>query len=324
MRPFPGPSSAPARAPSPSAAFVLLLAVAPFVPTAGATTAPCGPRATEPRASCRPPPRAGAGDARDAGRDRPGRRRGPRPGPHLGAARRPDRLAAGLVRCAEFEGQRYCLGPGWTTDTEAQVQARIAAAARTRRRPSYADRVDRRPRRARQPAAHGRAQPRRPGGGRARRADRGRPLGGQGLAAAPPDPGRALPAGFLARHPEAQRPRRRTAPAAAADADARAEKRFRRLPRARHRAEAEPGRRAGADLLVRPDHHADDRLGLELRARSQAYWAGRLGTTTGGSAISDMVRVVNDSTGYDRSSRAGTYITLDIGDYGFTRSGRCC
>ena len=43
----------------------------------------------------------------------------------------PDRLAAGLVRCAEFEGQRYCLDQGWTTATEAQVQSRIAVAART-------------------------------------------------------------------------------------------------------------------------------------------------------------------------------------------------
>ena len=49
-----------------------------------------------------------------------------------------------------------------------------------------------------------------------------------------------------------------------------------------------------------PDHDADDRLGLELQRKSQSYWAGRLGTTTGGTAISAMVRVINASTGYDR------------------------
>src|SRR5215210_6075281 len=32
----------------------------------------------------------------------------------------PEQLAADLVRCAEFEGQRYCLGTGWTEDTEAE------------------------------------------------------------------------------------------------------------------------------------------------------------------------------------------------------------
>ena len=43
----------------------------------------------------------------------------------------PDQLAASLVRCAELDGQRYCLGNGWTEATPAQVQARVASAART-------------------------------------------------------------------------------------------------------------------------------------------------------------------------------------------------
>jgi hypothetical protein len=46
--------------------------------------------------------------------------------------------------------------------------------------------------------------------------------------------------------------------------------------------------------------------------RRQRHWARRLGTTTSGSAITDMVRVVNRATGYDRESRAGRYIVLDI------------
>ena len=75
---------------------------------------------------------------------------------------------------------------------------------------------------------------------------------------------------------------------------------------------------------MRPDHDADDRLGLEERATtSQAHWADRLGTTTSGTAISDMVRVVNDSTGWDREDHAGTYITLDIGDYGLPAVASC-
>ena len=49
-----------------------------------------------------------------------------RPGTKAGLAR----SAAELVRCAELDGQRYCLGVGWTDDTEADVQARVATAAR--------------------------------------------------------------------------------------------------------------------------------------------------------------------------------------------------
>jgi hypothetical protein len=51
--------------------------------------------------------------------------------------------------------------------------------------------------------------------------------------------------------------------------------------------------------------------------RTQQHWANRLGTTTSGSAITEMVRVVNRATGYDKESYAGPYITLDISDWGF-------
>jgi len=34
------------------------------------------------------------------------------------------RQVAAYVRCADFEGQRYCLGTGWTEDSEGQVRAR--------------------------------------------------------------------------------------------------------------------------------------------------------------------------------------------------------
>jgi len=48
---------------------------------------------------------------------------------------------------------------------------------------------------------------------------------------------------------------------------------------------------------------------------SQEYWAGKLGTTSSGTAISDMVRVTNAYTGWDRSDFAGPYIVLDVGNY---------
>ena len=47
------------------------------------------------------------------------------------AARTPiSTLVARSTRCATFEGQRYCLGVGWTDSTESEVQSRTVAAAR--------------------------------------------------------------------------------------------------------------------------------------------------------------------------------------------------
>jgi hypothetical protein len=57
--------------------------------------------------------------------------------------------------------------------------------------------------------------------------------------------------------------------------------------------------------------------GWRHRRQSQQHWANRLGTTTSGTAITDMVRVVNQDTGWDRERRAGRYITLDISNYSF-------
>ena len=46
-----------------------------------------------------------------------------------GRHRHGDALAAQPVRCADFEGQRYCLGTGWTDHAEAEVAGPRAAAA---------------------------------------------------------------------------------------------------------------------------------------------------------------------------------------------------
>ena len=55
--------------------------------------------------------------------------------------------------------------------------------------------------------------------------------------------------------------------------------------------------------------------GWQASGSPRSYWARRLGTTTNGTAITDMVRVVNTSTGYDREAHAGPYIVLDISDW---------
>ena len=53
------------------------------------------------------------------------------------------------------------------------------------------------------------------------------------------------------------------------------------------------------------------------KAQSQEHWASRLGTTSSGSSISEMVRVTNEDTGWDRQDYAGPYIVLDIGNWSY-------
>lgn len=59
--------------------------------------------------------------------------------------------------------------------------------------------------------------------------------------------------------------------------------------------------------------------GWRDRHQKQRHWARRLHTTSSGSSVYDMVRVVNQSTGWDREDHAGPYIVLDIGRYGFRK-----
>ena len=243
-------------------------------------------------------------DARDAGRDRPGRRARARPagvGAHVPgpAGRRPRALR-------RLRGPALLPRPG--LDHRAprrEVQARVAAAARTIAAAPAASTTGDLDGSA--PCAAPRPQPGRPGRGRARGAHRSRPLGRQGLAAAPRDPGRPAARRFLAAPPRgaaATQPATPRAPPPAGRAEPRtatqrasrwpppSPARPPRLPRAGS-AEADQVCRAEAHLLVRPDHHADDRLGLAGYDAGQTHWADRLGTTTGGTAITDMVRVVN-------------------------------
>ena len=57
--------------------------------------------------------------------------------------------------------------------------------------------------------------------------------------------------------------------------------------------------------------------GWRQRKRSQGFWADRLGTTRSGTSISAIVEQINATTGWDRDSRAGPYIVLDVSDYSF-------
>jgi Peptidase_C39 like family len=57
--------------------------------------------------------------------------------------------------------------------------------------------------------------------------------------------------------------------------------------------------------------------GWSGKEKTQALWAKRLRTTSSGTAMTDMVRVVNNRTGWDKPKYAGKYITLDIGGWSY-------
>lgn len=209
--------------------------------------------------------------------------------------------ALAAVRCASFEGQRYCLGFGWTN------QSREALAARLQARPVLG--------RERTGDLDAAALVARSAGlGTIARAEADRAE----LTAAAQAVGKVwmlrheiqgveLPADFAARHPEV---------AAATDPQARGgfggsyPERSKILTSKVARAQNQTYWCGPATMQA--IGWADDR-----KRRSQSYWARRLGTTTAGTAITDMVRVVNDKTGYDDESHAGPYIALDISDLTF-------
>ncbi|GAA1477047.1 hypothetical protein GCM10009623_14930 [Nocardioides aestuarii] len=209
----------------------------------------------------------------------------------------------GQVRCAVFEEQRYCLGIGWTTRTAAEEQARITTERAGRRRAveTTGDLTtsDLLAQRAAMPTAQREEAERAELEEAARSVAKVVMLRHEIL-------GEPLPDGFSERHPQAR--------AAATSAAA---KGFKDYPR--------------RDTVLNPKHIRAQRRtywcgpgtmqsiawGWQKQRKTQQHWARRLGTTTSGSAISEMVRVVNGSTGYDRADRAGKYVVLDISDWKF-------
>lgn len=225
----------------------------------------------------------------------------------------PDALAEALIRCAELDGQRYCLRVGWTDRSETDVRAELASAARqaatTRRLTESTGDLD-------ALATLRRAAALAP----AERAD----LERQELTAAARSvakvwllrhqlQGEPLPADFLDRHPEAR------APAAAPNQRTSRKKTRADYPR---RGVVLTGKKVSAQSRTYWCGPATMQMiawAWQGERKKQRHWAGKLGTTTDGSAISDMVRVINNSTGYDRADRAGTYIALDISSWSYEK-----
>ncbi len=244
------------------------------------------------------------------------------------SARTPARTLTGdLVRCAVFEGQRYCLGSGWTDRTQSQVQRSMAAvAARQAARPTQATSTGDLSmiaalRQAARLTPHQRAAAQ-----TAELTEAARSVAKVWLLRHQVQ-GVPLPHHFFARHPEvrtaAATPASRSGTSsvlAAASSMARQRvKHWRDYPRkgkVLHAREVKPQHRT---YWCGPTAMQMITWGWSGRMRTQQHWADKLGTTTSGSSITSMVDVVNRSTGWDKAAYAGPYITLDIGDWSFQK-----
>lgn len=224
-------------------------------------------------------------------------------------------LAQAAARCAEFEGQRYCLGLGWTTAPESTVQSRLTKAASVRR-DARAERTGDRDALARlrylarlSPEQRARAE-RRELTAAARSVAKIWLLRHQLQ-------GAALPEGFLARHSEI------VARGGGVNPDGTTIDPEAPIKTAQDYPEA---------ATILSENRVNDQrttywcgpATMQMIAwtkndpvRPQRYWAKRLRTTTSGSDIVDMVRVINNKTNWDRPKRAGEYVVLDIADFGF-------
>ncbi len=245
------------------------------------------------------------------------------------SARTPARTLVGdLVRCAVFEGQRYCLGSGWTDRTAAQVRRSMTAvatrqAARQVARPSRTtstgdlSMIDALRHAARMsPTARAATQT-------AELTEAARSVAKVWLLRHQIQ-GVPLPPHFLADHPEVRRAeapsREGSAPHVLAPVS----------PMGKQHDKTWADYPSRGTVLDPRDVRAQHRTywcgptsmqmitwGWSGHRHTQRYWAKKLGTTTSGTSITSMVDVVNSSTGWDKASYAGPYITLDISDWSF-------
>lgn len=294
-------------------ALAAALAVSPFLPNASTPLPSISGSGSSPSPSAPSLDTATAGTGRvtpamEAEIDRVvgAGQRAARPGKAM-----PADLAAAAVRCATFEGQRYCLHTGWTNSSEAEVQQRTAVAART------AARADARSAARQQsstatgdqdaqatldryaalsPQARAKAE-------RAELTNAAKSVAKVWLLRHTIE-GAALPKDFVARNPEVKVTSARAATAYPEKATI-----------LRNDQVAEQTR----TYYCGPTSMQMIEWGWSGTENSQEYWAKRLGTTTSGTSIYEMVRVTNEATGYDSEDRAGTYITLDIGDYSWPK-----
>ena len=253
------------------------------------------------------------------------------------------RDTASSTRCATFEEQQYCLGVGWTDQAPAQVDLalRRPVDARGVVRQSTGD-LDGRAwlaRRAAEPSAQRLAADRAELEAAAASVAKVVLLRHEIL-------GEPLPSGFLLRHPEAretpttalragstsstasaspsQSPSTSASPSASPTATqsvaatiAPEDKKAKDYPRKATVLDESQVQEQTRTYWCGPTTMQMIAWGWRGRKQSQQHWADRLGTTSSGTGIADMVRVINSDTGWDRKDHAGPYVSLDISDWSF-------
>lgn len=225
-------------------------------------------------------------------------------------------LARDLVRCATFDGQRYCIGDGWTDRSATQVRRSMVSAIG--QLAGHAQTGDLGP--LQFLLRRGRLSP----GARAAAERSELTAAAQSVAKVwllrHEIQGVPLPTGFLQAHPEAAVPASTTASGGTGGLA---------MTAATTRKETYP---RSSSILSTKRVSAQQRTywcgvaSMQMIAwnwshkeRSQRHWAGRLRTTTAGTAITDMVRVINQDTGWDNAKYAGRYIVLDISDWSYNQ-----
>jgi Peptidase_C39 like family len=239
----------------------------------------------------------------------------------------PAALIGSQLRCATFEQLTYCLHLGWTDESQADVQQRaLAVAAKTTTSTTSTettgdlDLIGTLSRAAAAPPQD--------------RADAERTELTQAAASVAKVwtirneiLGIPLPAGFAARHPEAlglqARAKASGSASASASPSASASASPSTSPTPKPKTAADYPQR---DKVLKADQTAEQTRsywcgptsmqmiawGWYDRDGGQDRWSNRLGTTSNGTDITSIVRVINDATGWDRKAYAGPYVTLDI------------
>jgi hypothetical protein len=296
---------------------LLTLALLPFVPHGGGSD---GTIRTTGAPAHRAPLTAGYGGLTPAFRSTIDRIVAADSTDRLAPTASPRTIVDDVVRCARFEGQRYCLGTGWTDRTQAQVRAGLTRlATRQAARPAttfstgdLSALAALRQTARLTPAARAEAQ-------RAELTQAARSVAKVWLLRHQIQ-GVPLPPHFFARHPEVRT-------TAAADGS----KVFSPGPQSgRHHVKRWSDYPRKGKILDPQDVAAQHRTywcgptsmqmitwGWSHHRRSQEHWARQLGTTTSGTSITSMVSVVNRDTGWDQPSYAGPYVVLDIRGWSF-------
>lgn len=249
----------------------------------------------------------------------------------LTARSTPGALVAAQVRCADFEGQRYCLHTGWTESTEAEVVAeQRAVATRLGAQPRAAGTGDASLLSTLRHSASLTPQ-QRMARDRAELTEAAHAVAKVWLLRNQVQ-GVPLPAGFLDRHPEIQletgewsrqaRPagvsgsstRTSASPSPSATSTTKPTSAYPRSDTVLNKTQVAEQLRT---YWCGPTSMQMIAWGWKGEKWSQDLWADKLGTTSNGTSVTDMVRVTNSSTGWDNATHAGPYIVLDIGDYPF-------